>query len=60
MKSRNLYMVSEPSTGKVGLLGGTTSAMAGTVLALPSLQSAAGENSSRSRTRTRNDDGSSE
>jgi hypothetical protein len=26
---RNYYMVSEPSTGKVGLLGGTTSAVAG-------------------------------
>ncbi len=29
IESRNLYMVSEPGTGKVGLLGGTTSAVVG-------------------------------
>jgi hypothetical protein len=29
IESRNLYMVSEHGTGKVGLLGGTTSAVAG-------------------------------
>jgi hypothetical protein len=29
IESRNLYMVSKLGTGKVGLLGGTTSAMAG-------------------------------
>jgi hypothetical protein len=29
IESRNLYMVSKPGTGKGGLLGGTTSAVAG-------------------------------
>jgi hypothetical protein len=29
IQSRNLYMVSEPGTSKEGLLGGTTSAVAG-------------------------------